>query len=436
MSWVYGWQWAQAAASQRAEIQQALGRNQRLLETQQARRAEIAAQASHALDELVAILLPSLDRAALARAAQLTGYTPLVAYDLPGARDAEERQLRARIAQIEADTRFVHREHLFAPRTGKLPLEVAELTEAKRSVDATLLAAEHPRLEHLLAVGYGTPDYAVPFWRLSYYTDWEAGDAILERFPGKTFAEVRGEVLRAREASATLSARIAELSAAIAAGGALVREHAQAVEALRTLDARHLARARQHLGRHIVDSGAQAIGPRLVGVPELEVLAKRVFGLAAKLTYLDRLAETYLLKPQAEMNAALAKIDRELSKYSRPKHAQAMIPAEKFHRRFPGKPLRWTKGWRRYQDAADTIYVFDRYDRGSFARDFLWWDLMTDGRIDGDFIPEIGWHRRHYPHRERRWGHDADRDVGIAAVGSATAFDDDHGTTPGILDAS
>jgi hypothetical protein len=51
---------------------------------------------------------------------------------------------------------------------------------------------------------------------------------------------------------------------------------------------------------------------------------------------------------------------------------------------------------RRYDEGYQTIVYFDRYDEFDYARDMLWWDLMTRGRIEGDYIPEVrGWREQH-----------------------------------------
>ena len=58
---------------------------------------------------------------------------------------------------------------------------------------------------------------------------------------------------------------------------------------------------------------------------------------------------------------------------------------------------------------------FDRYSRASFATNFLWWDVMTDGRLDGDFIPEVQKHRSVHGGRSRS-SRDDDFESAAAAV--------------------
>jgi hypothetical protein len=409
VSGVYGYAWGQAAQAELAGLQQALANTDHLMHQHLGRRKELAEQAAQALTELTEALLPSVQPDAIARAAEIVGYPNLVAADIPQRMATERAQLADHIARIEASPMFVQREFLFDPKVGKYATELAELNGARQSVREVLLRAWHPRLAQLLENGYGTPDYAVPFWRLSYYEDWEAGDAILESWPGKTFAEVRAEVLTAQEAFNSLTERISELENLISAGQKLLRDHADSREKLLSIVPRHLAHARQQLGRHVLDSGAATMGPRLSAHEDLDVLGKRVFGLAAKLTYFDRLVDAQLAPTRNEILASMEKSRADIAKYSRPKKQHMVLSDEAYQRRFRPRLPRYQKSWQRYQRTSDTVYVFDRYDRGSWAQDFLWWDLMTDGRLDGDFIPEVSYHRQAHPGYvyERHHGDDA-----------------------------
>ncbi len=425
MTAVSGREWADAARAEHAWLEKGLAYNEQLLGQYAKRREEIEASGTRALGELVAVLLPTLDARSCSHAAERTGYTTLVRGRPLEAMEEERAVLRGRLAAIEREHRFVHRSYLRDPRGGKLVLELAELMQSRAAVADTLHACEHPRFAQLIESGYGTESYTTPFWRLSYYADWEAGDAIVERFPGKTtFAEVQEAYLRARDTVTTLDAAAAAIQAELAAGEALEREHAACAGALATLEARHLAEWRRLLGQHILESG-NAVGERLKDDPSLAMLASRTLGLAAKLLYLDRAAEAQLLRTKNELVAARARAEREIRKYSAPKRAAAPIDRELAAKRFRPRDARYRKVWERYQQASDAVYVFDRYDRCRWAADFLWWDAMTDGRLDGDFIPEVVQHRRRFPSsvgKRERWDddghvlppevHDRDDDVG------------------------
>ena len=110
----------------------------------------------------------------------------------------------------------------------------------------------HPRLARLLEAGYGTSRYAVPFWRMSYYADWKAGDEILERFPGKKeFAEVLAEYLEAVRTLETYDPKLESLKAEFTAGVQLEEELGASRQGLESLEPRWLGLARIALAEHL-----------------------------------------------------------------------------------------------------------------------------------------------------------------------------------------
>jgi hypothetical protein len=417
-----------------AEVEAARAEIRRLREVHERSRADVEARWRHAHGELLQALVPSLDPEALRRAAWLTGYAPLAQPSVLANMEAERQRIAARIAEIEADPRFANRELLRAPRVGTLTQRLAELENYSAPLAAVLQTAEHPRLEHLLEVGYGTPEYKVAFWRTAYYVDWKAGDEILERFPEKkAFADVRAEVLQMRDSIAVYNARIAEVQAEIAAGERIEAEHRGQSEALATLPDRYLTWAREALGRHLADIDLGALGDRLAQAPDVDVLARRVAGLASKLVYLDRMAQHNLDGPEAELNQAWTKLSRDVAKWSRPKMYSAIVAPDVLERRRRPLGARYQKGFQRFQKTYSRVYMFDDYGAGRLASDFLWWDLMTDGRIDGDFIPEVQSFRHRYPGYQYTGPRDdADDAEDVAAAAAAASWDaDDTGSAGG-----
>lgn len=418
----------QAASGQRAELQAAQAECSRLMQIHRSRRDDVAARAARALDELLGVLLPSMSPEHRARAAALTGYSPLIHPEVQKAIEDERAWLVARIAAIEAEPRFANRELLRAPRVGSLTRAITELEEYRAALIPVLHAANHPRLGRLLHVGYGTDAYQEKWWRSSYYADWEAADQILERFPAKrSFGEVRDEVLSAREAVREYDARLAEHRAEWAKGQALDAEYAQRTAALPTVEARHFQRAREGLARHLQETDISVIGPMLAQDPTASVLAKRWSGLSHKLLYIDKIAEAEIGAMQRSITEALQRLDRDIAKYSRPKKAYAQIPGEAFERRFQSRRPRYERGWDRFKRSYDAVYSFDRFDAVSLAGGFLWWDVMTDGRLDGNFIPEVASFRQRHP--GYHYGHYDDQASGAAAAAVAadrSGYGGDH----------
>ena len=98
----------------------------------------------------------------------------------------------------------------------------------------------------------------------------------------------------------------------------------------------------------------------------------------------------------------------------------------------PGAQLRYLrKGvyWKRYDKRAKVVRSFDRYDRGGLGQDVLWWDVMTDGKLDGSFSDEVQSFRESHPdyrYERRTWSaeDDADDELAAAAVAGDDGFAD------------
>lgn len=397
MSLLSGLELGQLAARQLDEVTRALNHTKGLRAAHDRDRAEIASRYARAHEELLAQLLPSMAPEHLVRAAAMTGYASLNHPGVLGAMEAERRATLARLAQIAADPRFAHAELLRAPRTGSLTRQIAELEHYLAPLQAVLDRAAHARLHHLLEVGYGTEAYDVPFWRVSYYADWKAGDEILALFPGKAgFGELRDELLRTREAVGVYHHQLGELRREFEVGRALEGEHRTLSSQLSTLPGRHLQRAREALGRYLADADLPSIARRLEALPDVLMMFKRWSGLAYKLLYLDRLAQTQLDPLMQRLEQARVKLERDRWKWSKPKKAYQRFPAA-HAAAYESRAAKYHKAWDRFGRTQQTIVRFDRYDAVDLSRDLLWWDVMTDGRIDGDFIPEVRGFRESHP---------------------------------------
>ncbi|MBX3233387.1 MAG: hypothetical protein KIT84_33875 [Labilithrix sp.] len=421
-----------AARSQRTELSHELGRAQHYLMIHHERREQVARAFATATSELGRAVLPGMTRESLADAAALTGYQRPVAEDAIGAMERERAALRERLAAIEADPRYRDRELLRHPRTGSLSRALAEVNEMRRPFHDVLIRAAHPRLERLLAGEYGTPRYTTGFWRLSYYEDWAAGDEILERFPDKEFfAQVRDEVLRAQEAVGPLDAEAARVGAEIAAGEALEAEHKARTQSLATLAQRWLEQTRSQIVAFLLECPPAALAKRLAANPEVLLLFKRATGMQHKARYLDRIVDQYVRPFSADLQRSLAKAERDIVKWSRPKNAHRQIPAHEFERRFRDRRAAYNKRWQRYERTYGAVYAYDGYRSVDLATNVLWWDVMTDGRLDGSFIPEVADYHRDNPSYQYQRSRDAE-----AEYDAASSFDDRSDRSAGLVDVS
>lgn len=434
MNTVYGVpQFMEAARKRRAQVLQEIRETDAEIATWQKRRNEAAALSAAALADLAAAIVPDFTPASFGRAARFAGFRKLADEDPLAKREEERRGLQEWIAKIGADPRYADRVKLRDPRVGQLTRKIAELEEFRAPYAETLASFAHPRLARLIESNYGTDAYGVPVWRLSYYADWKAGDEILEKLPeGTSFEEVRRQWLEATRAVADYDAPLELLRAEVKAGEELEARYDAAVESLKTLDERHLAMARTLVGKHVEQTTVATLAPMLAVDPHLELLAKKFDGLAHKVVYLDELGDKQLVALRRELEEERRKLDRDLIKYARPKKAWERFPGDKFERRFHGRDARFRKRIDRYRNGHERVWAYDDWRRPSFAEEFLWWDVMTDGRIDGDFIPQVGaWHSQRPGYSYRSSRHDDDYDRASEAVAGADRGIDADGSRLG-----
>lgn len=421
------------AARQLTELRTVKSHVDELRRQNEGRRAELVKRREAALEEMTRALLPSFTAADLASAARATGFPGLVQRDFPRQAETERRTLTARIGEIEADPRYRDRRLLRDPGVGTLTRAIAELQEFREPFASVVERCRHPRLARLLEAGYGTSRYDVPFWRMSYYADWKAGDEILERFAGKKeFAEVLAEYLEAVRTLETYDPKLASLKAEFTAGVQLEEELGAARQGLESLEPRWYGLARIALAEHLESLPQESLADVLANVPALEILVKKWAGLDHQVRYLDSIRDLQIVPQGQQVDEAIRKLQKESLKYERAKNAGAVFPAETFEKRFdPSRTEKLKKRVSRIGETQEKVYVFERYDRGSLVGDFLWWDLVTDGRIDGDFIPEVrDFHQAHPGSRVERFLDDGD----LAAAGAAVST---SGTSrDGFLDAS
>jgi hypothetical protein len=389
-----------AAAKERlGELERTRQDIDRYLGEHTAKREELLAQRTQAFADFAAAVLPALTPEAIAQAVRLTGCQALVQSDPLAALAAARTQKQEQLAAAEGDPRYRDRELLRAPRTGTLVRHVEELEEYRAPLAQSIDTAGHPRLERLLESGYGTDAYGVGWWRMSYYADWKAADEILERFPGKAdFAALRAELLDARRSLEVYDGQLGDLRREIAQGEALEADHDRLAHELITLPDDMLAGARARIVGHVSGLELGDLAERLAAAPDLALLWKKANGLDAKVEYLDKIVDFQLRKPRAEVEEQIGKLSKEITKWSRPKLAGARYPSADFDRRFgPSTQGRSGRIIDRYRKTYNTVYVYDHWDRPSLAQDLLWWDVMTGGRYDGSYIPQVSSYRQAHP---------------------------------------
>ena len=395
MSWVPAEQVIQTVANQRQVLAAEQARIAGFAQYHATEGEKLEAERAQAVHDLGQALLPSLDPRAIAAAAQTVGLVGLPSENIPAKLEARRAWLAGRIAQIEHDPRFAERELLRHPHTGSLTRALAEAQDFRKPASGVVSTCDgHERFERLWQSGFGTPEFGAPWWRYSYWGDRSASQELIALFPGKTtFAEVREEYRVAKENLVVYDAEIARLQGELAAGEEISREHAALVDEHQHLDARGLEHTRGRIIQHLLTSDASLVSQRLQPWPAIRMLFLRASGIAAKIGYLDGIQRTNL----GEMQKELALQQERLNGVEqRTRRRWAPMPLDKFQKLAEDRQPRYEKRWQRFGKVYTTVYTYDRWDRGRYYNDLLWWDLMTRGRYDGSYLHDVSdFHRRH-----------------------------------------
>lgn len=446
MSWVPAETVLQTVAQKKWVLTNEQARVARFEEYHAEERKKLDADRVAARHDLGSAVLPSLDPKVIATAAEMVGMVGLPAEDVPAKVRGRRAWLVSRIQEIERDTRYASRELLRHPTTGSLTRALAEASEMRQpSWDVLVKCEGHPRFARLWENGFGSDEFEAPWWRVSYWQDRTAAAEVVALFPGKkAFGEVREEYRTARENLVVFDADIARLRAEIAAIDALVTEHATLADEYAHLEERALEHTRGRILDHLLTSDASLVSARLTAYPAIRLLFLRASGTAAKIAYLDGVERKNADEIQRELAAERAKVEAiEL----RTRRRWAPMPADKYARFAVDRSPRYEKRWQRIGKVYQTVYTYDRWDRGRYYDDLLWWDLMTRGRYDGSYLPEVAYFHQSHPtyvfdpdykslaadQGARDEGLDADADADAAAAGADW---DDGAADTGSVDAS
>lgn len=350
-----------------------------------------------ALDELTTSLLPELSPQALERVKTEAGYGRFAQDDPFAYIERRRTELEGRIREIESDERYVRRGELLDPVTGELTLKHDQLATDLGILREPLERYEREtRFMELVRCGYDTEAYTPSIFTIRYYSDWKWGDVFCEQFNHERFAELREAYFNLRHAFDAQQRDLDALRAEMNAITELEREHDDAGRKLATIREDTLASCRTMLREHLEHIDRTELARWMAADPTRVAVVKRLHGIERKMDYLGTMASRQFLDEGETLGRAIDKLRRKHAKYQRPKNANANIPLAEA-RAWLGDPLKKVEERRqRFRNHYDRVEQFERYDAFDYANNLLWWDLMTDGRIDGDFIPEVSaWRASH-----------------------------------------
>ena len=380
----------QRAASQLAAYEAERTNLQSLIAQNQQRRTDLEQRLQTAFINLSATVLPDISESALSQLASDI-HAPRLA-TLWSAMQQREAQLRRELQEIEADEEYKKSAALTAPHTGVLSSQIEEIEPILAKLKAELdLMESLPLMQHLVSSGYGTDRYAhkgfLRFFNKEYLQDWKYADQILERLKATSFLDVASRYSELHNQVRTLTDSLNDLRTQFDRVEHKVHEHESDLDELSHLSD-HL---RIEAGKEIsifIQSRKDSAAQQLPNGSEAVKSYAPIDGLTHQLEYMDQL-NVKIANDVNDLNLRADKLRAEKARYEQDRHRfrNKSFNEEQFAHRFGNE--RYAKAYNRYDKMGNTIYVFDDYYRPSLFQEFLWWDVMTDGRMDGNFIPEV-----------------------------------------------
>jgi hypothetical protein len=307
----------------------------------------------------------------------------------------EQESLRQTIQRIEAMSDFQTLDALTNPTSGVLTTQLAEMKLLYVEADTEFeRITSVPFFAQLLQVKYGRPNYThqsiLRFFNAEHLRNWKNGDAAVERLSMKDFGEVLSRYDDVTQQRSTFSEALNDLYKQLHKLNALADEHRTATERLKNLDAIYVQTVYNAIGDFLRNSSIAEVRQLFGANAALETEYKFYDGVQHQITYLQSVREK-VVNDMGILTTKLADLATETNRYKSDKYRfrNKRWDTEKFQRKFQRDPARYDRSINRYQRTGDTIYVYNDYTSVSFANEFLWWDVMTDGRLDGNFIPEV-----------------------------------------------
>ena len=347
--------------------------------------------------ELAGYLLPDLDDDDLGELERRLRYPVLL---------AEKRKIEARLAALDDERRDLEAHETWLKRD---VLRVDYTTQREEIADA-VASFERERAvwessAHFRALeerGWFEPDYDGGLF--DWLRDWRACSLLMAElekgFPDREFPEDE-DVKRAWEQLFARSEPVLQLS----------KDLTRKLEHLDALEERHryllgvpdelFQELWRTLAGLVVDHLRQAPDDLLVALGKddetLATFLKKDVGLKKQAVYLRELVvariDPYLRQLHAEERKLGAKHDKLRYKRSRGKWVPDVDRATDAARVLPHE--KWSARRASFAKTRARLSSFDRYDRGSFVTDYLWWDLITRGASGDDLYEVRVFHEQH-----------------------------------------
>ncbi len=344
---------------------------------------------------LAAAYLAALTQEALDDAEARTGFRGFRQRKPLDVLPREEKKLRARLVQLEADEAWTRRDALVGPHGAhtRALAEALDLLEPWARDCARFEDLEG--FSELVQIGYDTPAFEERWWQPAYWRHWALGDRICEALGMADFGDdVLPAYEKVRGPRDQWRGEADRIQAAIAAVHAHVQERDRTAWRLAHLAELYLDEARNVLAQHIEKADVQLLATWAGDDRGVLVHLKRLSGLAAKLDILDEMRNQWVRPTRDVAAQARGKMLAKAEKLTRPKKAAlpVLLPTG-----FEEKVRRRAERREKARSYVRRVVRYDTYDRFDLAQPpETWWLHMSDNRRPGLFTPGLrAWYDRH-----------------------------------------
>jgi hypothetical protein len=392
----------QESKKQEAFYNEQIGRFDKILEDYQQKINDLQNRKESVLDTIVKKYVPEFDDLNLKSFSEIFNSKEAVNFNAELGK--EKIEIQEKLRAIESEDEFKKSEALIDPQSGVIATQVQEIKPIYDRAKALLeKITSFPSFEGLNERHYGTDLYPhkgfAKYFSSEYYKDWKYSDIIIEELKMNNFVDVLIEYDQAKNQVTALGASLKDYNDQIVRIKKLIKDHKELQYRSENLGEIYYKKLKDIVYNFFKRTEKTDLQKFTESNTDIENQFKTLDGLDHQIEYIKQLYEK-LTNDRNVLVEKSGKISVEASKYQLDeyKYRNKRFTQEQFDKRFSRDEDRYDQMYNRYDRYGNTVYVFNDYYRSSFISDFLWWDLISGGRLDGNFIPEV--HDYHSTHAD------------------------------------
>lgn len=374
------------------------------LETQKKKLVELSEDYSHKISDLkrrysellsqiTQIVFPEFTEKSLRTLSERIANPSLLS--LFSQKEHEKRSLISIINSIESKSEFIQREAFLNSSSGIIEQQESELLPLYEKAKSIVSICEStPRFSGILQRGYGTSAYPhqgiMRFFNSEFLQDWKYADIICEKLHVASFTDALSLYRESKDRYITLGETLEELDKQKKSIISMIETYDKAQQDLQMIDSRYYDRVLLSVEIFLTSNSKQKIATTLQNDAILMEQYACFDGIKHQIEYVSQLREK-VESDIRQLDEKIHNLNIEKQRYENDMYRfrNKRWNAEQFSRKFNRNEDIYDRKLHKYRQTGDTIYLFNDYNRPSFVEEFLWWDIMTDGRLDGNFIPDV-----------------------------------------------